>query len=54
MIIINIPKFKNDEEAADFWDNRSFEDYVEGTKEAEIEFVRITGETLKIRLKPGQ
>ncbi|MEQ8190770.1 MAG: CopG family antitoxin [Candidatus Eremiobacterota bacterium] len=52
VIIINIPKFKTDKEAADFWDNHSFEDYFEDTKEAEIEFVRNPKKTLTVRLDP--
>ena len=31
-----IPKFKTLEEAAEFWDNHDFEDYVDDTKPVEI------------------
>lgn len=50
--MINIPKFKTDKEAANFWDTHSFENYFEDTKEAEIEFVRNPKKTLTVRLDP--
>ncbi|MEQ8224285.1 MAG: CopG family antitoxin [Candidatus Eremiobacterota bacterium] len=52
VIIINIPKFTTDKEAANFWDTHSFEDYVEDTKKAEIEFVHTPKKTLTVRLDP--
>lgn len=48
----HIPKFKSDEEAAEFWDAHSFEKYAQDTKEAEIEFVRSPKKTFTVRLDP--
>ncbi len=47
-----IPKFKTDEEAARFWEARSFQDYYGDTKEAGIKFVRRAKKTVAVRLDP--
>ena len=47
-----IPKFKNDEEAARFWDTHSFEDYRGDTGEGEIRFVKNPKKAVTIRLDP--
>lgn len=47
-----IPKFNTDEEAARFWETRSFENYQEDTKEAKIKFVKRPKKTIAIRLDP--
>ena len=47
-----IPEFKSDEEAAEFCDTHSFEEYVQETKDAEVEFVRRPKKTLTVRLDP--
>lgn len=48
-----IPKFKNDKEAAKFWETHSFEDYYKNTKEAEIRFIKKPKKTITIRLDPN-
>ncbi|MBA3070847.1 MAG: BrnA antitoxin family protein [Thermodesulfovibrionales bacterium] len=48
-----IPKFKNDKEAAKFWETHSFEDYYKDTKEAEIRFIKKPKKTIAIRLDPN-
>ena len=47
-----ILKFKNDEEAAKFWETHSFEDYYRDTKDAEIGFIKRPKKTIAIRLDP--
>ncbi len=47
-----IPKFKNDEEGARFWETHSFEDYYKDTKEAAIKFVKRPKKSITIRLDP--
>ena len=47
-----ILKFTNDEEVAKFWESRSFEDYHEDTKEADIVFVKRPKKTIALRLDP--
>lgn len=48
-----IPKFKNDEEAARFWETHSFEDYHRDTKEAGIRFIKKPKKAIAIRLDPN-
>ena len=47
-----MPEFSNDKEIADFWDTHSFQDYLDDTKEGEIEFVRKPKKALTVRLAP--
>ncbi len=47
-----IPKFKNDEEAATFWETHSFEEYSKDTKDAAIRFIKRPKKTVAIRLDP--
>lgn len=47
-----IPKFKNEKEAAKFWETHGFENYYQETKEADIKFVKKTKRTIAIRLDP--
>ena len=47
-----IPKFRTDKEAAEFWDIHSFEDYRQDTGEAGIVFVKRPKKTVAIRLDP--
>ena len=48
-----IPKFKNDEEAAKFWDTHSFEEYHQDTEEAEIRFIKKPKKAITVRLDPN-
>ncbi len=48
-----IPKFKNQEEAARFWETHSFEEYAGDTKESEIGFVKRPKKTVALRLDPS-
>lgn len=48
-----IPKFKNEEEAAKFWETHSFEDYQGDTKDADIAFVKKPKKTVALRLDPA-
>jgi len=50
--INKIPKFKNYEEEAKFWDTHSFADYYKDTKEPEIRFIKKPKKTVAIRLDP--
>lgn len=47
-----IPKFKDDREAAAFWETHSFEDYHGDTREAEIRFIKKPKKTVAVRLDP--
>ncbi len=49
---MKIPEFKVDEKVADFWANHSFEDYIDDTKNGEIEFVRKPKKAITVRLDP--
>lgn len=48
-----IPKFKNDEAAARFWADHSFEGFHQDTREAEIGFVKKPKKTVALRLDPA-
>jgi len=52
MVMKKIPKFKNDEEAARFWETHRFEDYSKDTKDAEIRFIKRPKKTVALRLDP--
>jgi len=47
-----IPKFKNDEETARFWETHGFEDYSKDTGDAEIRFIKRPKKTVALRLDP--
>jgi predicted DNA binding CopG/RHH family protein len=47
-----IPKFKTNEEAANFWETHSFKDYHKDTTDTEIVFTKKPKKTIAIRLDP--
>ena len=47
-----IPKFKTNEEAANFWETHSFKDYHKDTTDTEIVFAKKPKKTIAIRLDP--
>jgi predicted DNA binding CopG/RHH family protein len=47
-----MPKFKDDDETAAFWDTHSFENYQGDTRESEIRFIRKPKKTVAVRLDP--
>jgi len=47
-----LPKLKTDEDLTKFWDKHSFKDYVDDTKDGEIEFIRKNKKTLTVRFDP--
>lgn len=49
-----IPKFKNDKDAADFWDTHSLVDYEEDLEQVEVEFVRPEKRAILIHLENSE
>jgi len=45
-----IPKFKNIQEEAEFWDTHDFTDYTDGFKPVEVRFAKNLSEGITVRL----